>query len=87
MRAPNSERQQRRTASITASAPRMFRKVSFIPAKEVAAVSSAVAEERTATGASGVLAYQLLVGGADLPCSGSGIGVASNSSRAAVLAA
>ena len=43
VRAPNNERQQLRTASMTLSPPRMFRKVSFIPAKEVSAVSSAVA--------------------------------------------
>src|SRR5205814_2339859 len=42
--------QQRRTASRTASSPSTFRKVSCCPAKLASARSSAVAEERTATG-------------------------------------
>jgi hypothetical protein len=53
VRAPNSDIEQRLTASITASQPETFRKVSFIPANEAEAVSSAVAEERTATRAPG----------------------------------
>ena len=51
VRAPNSEAQQARTAASNASAPRTFSSVSFIPAKEADSLSSAVAEERTATGA------------------------------------
>jgi hypothetical protein len=51
-RAVHSDAQQRRTASTTASAPRMSRNVSCCPAKEAPGRSSAVADERTATAGS-----------------------------------
>jgi hypothetical protein len=49
-RSVNSDRQQRSTASMSASSPSMPRIVSCCPAKLVSAASSAVALDRTATG-------------------------------------
>ncbi len=51
-RSPYSDCQHRTTASTTASAPTTLATVRCIPANEAPAVSSAVADDRTATGTS-----------------------------------
>src|SRR5690606_35374223 len=51
-RSPNSEAQQSTSRSSTASPPTTLANVSCMPAKDVPAVSSDVADERTATGTS-----------------------------------
>ncbi len=86
MRAPNSEAQQRRTASSVAAAPRTLSIVSFMPAKLADSVSSAVAEERTATAISASPPARRSCASRTASASHSGSGSASTSARTSWLA-
>ncbi len=78
-RSVHNDAQHRRTASSTASAPTTFRNVSCCPAKLANGRSSAVADDRTATGvATPNRSYPATTASRTSP----GISAASNSSRA-----